>query len=111
MQKVRAMKRMKYVLVKTLQEIYFKTIVPSLTYCILIWGSCSTAVFSSLDSIHSREARIIFNLNSSMSVAECFLNSHWPSIPYFYKKSALLFMDKVHFDSLSFWPDELFANL
>ena len=41
-----------------------------------------------------------------MSVAECFLNSHWPSIPYFYKKSALLFMDKVHFDSLSFWPDE-----
>ena len=57
--KVKAMKRMKYLPVKTLQEIYFKTIIPSLTYCILIWGNCSTALFSSLDWIHSRAARII----------------------------------------------------
>ena len=57
--KVKAMKRMKYQPVKTLQETYFKTIIPSLTYCILIWGNCSTALFSSLESTHSRAARII----------------------------------------------------
>ena len=57
--KVKAMKRMKYQPVKTLQETYFKTIIPSLTYCILIWGNCSTALFSSLESTHSRAAGII----------------------------------------------------
>ena len=55
--KVKAMKRMKYQPVKTLQETYFKTIIPSLTYC--IWGNCSTALFSSLESTHSRAAGII----------------------------------------------------
>ena len=109
-QKVKAMKRIKYLLVKTLQEIYFQTIIPSLTYCILIWGNCSTALFSSLDSIHSRAARIIFNLDSSISDAECLLNSHSPSISYFYEKSVLVFIHKVYFDSLSFWPDELFSE-
>ena len=55
---------MKYQPVKTLQEIYFKTIIPSLTFCILIWGNCSTALFSSLESTHSKAAGIIYNLDS-----------------------------------------------
>ena len=78
-QKVKAIKRMKHLPLKTLQVIYFKAIFPSITYSILIWGNCSTAPFSSLDSIHTRAARIIFNLDSSISDAECLLNSHWPS--------------------------------
>ena len=49
-QKVGALKRMKYLPVKTLQEIYFKTIILSATYCILIWGKCSTALLSHLES-------------------------------------------------------------
>lgn len=94
---------MKYLPVKTLQEIYFKTIILSLIYCILIWGNCSTALFSSLESTHLREARIIFNL-------DCLLNSHWPSVSYFHKKYVLVFMHKVYFNSLSFWPDELYLK-
>ena len=85
-QKVKAMKRLKYLPVKTLQEICFKTIVLSPTYCILIWGNCSTALFSPLDSIHSKAARIILNLDLSISDAKCLLNSHWPSFSHFYKK-------------------------
>ena len=37
MNKVGALKRMKYLPVKTLAEIYFKTIIPSVTYGILTW--------------------------------------------------------------------------
>ena len=96
-------KQMKYLPVKTLQEIYFKTTIPSLIYCILIWGNCSTALFSSLESTHLREVRIIFNL-------DCLLNSHWPSVSYFHKKYVLVFMHKVYFNSLSFWPDELYLK-
>ena len=95
--KVKAMKRMKYLPVKTLQEIYFKTVIPSLTYCILIWGNCSTALFSSLESTHSRAAGIIYNLDSFISDAGCLLNSYWPSVSYFYKNSVYSY---TSFDSL-----------
>ena len=88
-------KQMKYLLVKTLQEIYFKTIIPSLIYCILIWGNCSTALFSSLESTHLREVRIIF------------IYSQWPSVSYLFY---IVFMHKVYFNSLSFWPDELYLK-
>ena len=84
--------------------------IPSATYCILIWGNCSTALLSHLESIHSRAVRIIFNLDPSLSDAECFLKTHWPSISYFYKKSVLIFMHKVYFDSLSFLPVELVSK-
>ena len=100
---LKQIKQMKYLPVKTLQEIYFKTTIPSLIYCILIWGNCSTALFSSLESTHLREVRIIFNL-------DCLLNSHWPSVSYFHKKYVLVFMHKVYFNSLSFWPDELYLK-
>ena len=69
-QKVGALKRKKYLPVKTLQEIYFKTIILSVTYCILIWGNCSTALLSNLDFVHLRAARIIFNPDLSLSDAE-----------------------------------------
>ena len=38
-------KQMKYLPVKTLQEIYFKTTIPSLIYCILIWGTALQPFF------------------------------------------------------------------
>ena len=66
--------------------------------------------FSHLESIHSRAVRIIFNLDPSLSDAECFLKTHWPSISSFYKKSVLIFMHKVYFDSLSFLPVELVSK-
>ena len=100
--KVGALKRMKYLPVKTLAEIYFKTIIPSVTYGILSWGNCSMTLLSHLDTVHSRAARIIYSLDSSLSDAECLLTSSWPPISYFYKKCVLLFMHKVYFDSLSF---------
>ena len=102
MNKVGALKRMKYLPVKTLAEIYFKTIIPSVTYGILCWGNCSTTLLSHLDTVHSRAARIIYSLDSSLSDAECLSTSNWPPISYFYKKCVLLFMHKVYFDSLSF---------
>ena len=46
--KVGALKRMNYLSVKTLAEIYFKTIIPSVTYGNLAWGNISTTLFSHL---------------------------------------------------------------
>lgn len=110
MNKVGALKRMKYLPVKTLAEIYFKTIIPSVTYGILSWGNCSTTLLSHLDTVHSRTTRIIYNLHSSFSESECLLNSSWPPISYFYMKCVLLFMHKVYFDLLSFSFGDLFSK-
>ena len=69
---------------ETLQEIYFKTTIPSVTYCILILGNFSTTLLSHLASVHSRAARVIFNFDLFLSDAECLLlKSNWPSISYF----------------------------
>ena len=99
-QKIGALKRMNYLPVKTLQEIYLKTIIRNVTYCTSIWGNCATDILSNLDFVHSRAVIIIFNLYLSLSDAKCLSKCNWPSISYFYKKSVLIFKHKVYFDSL-----------
>ena len=64
-QKVGALKRMRILPKKVLEEIYFKSIIPSVTYGISIWGNCSPSALNSLHHIHAREARIVINLNST----------------------------------------------
>ena len=48
---------------KTLLDLYYKVILPSITYALPIWG-CTTNKneFNSLESIHCRDARVIYNL-------------------------------------------------
>ena len=43
-------------------DFYFKVILPSMTYGLLIWGSCGKTLFSSLERLHVRAARIIHRL-------------------------------------------------
>lgn len=86
-----------------LQDIYFKTIMPSLTYCILIWRNCPTT-FKCREKIFSLDLSIIFSCWMSFEL------SLRPSFSYFYKKSVFVFMDKVYFDSLSFSPDKQFSK-
>ena len=42
--------------------IVFKTWINSVTYGMLVWGSCGQILFSNLESMHVRAAKIIFNL-------------------------------------------------
>ena len=47
-----------------LEEIYFNGIVPSITYCIAIWGCCSPSTFKVLEHLHLKAAKLIHNLPS-----------------------------------------------
>ena len=51
-QKVGALKRMRQLPPKIFEEIYFKSIIPAVIYCILVWGNCSSALLNSLNPIH-----------------------------------------------------------
>ena len=58
-QKVGALKRMRQLPPKVLEEIYFKSIIPAVIYGIVVWGNCSSPMLNSLNPIHERAARLI----------------------------------------------------
>ena len=82
-QKVGAFKRMRILPKKVLEEIYFKTIIPSVTYGISVWGNCSPSAPDSLNHIHARAAHIVNNLDSTMADDTCLMKSDWLPISYF----------------------------
>ena len=42
---------------------YFKVILPSVTYGLVVWGSCGKSLFDELEKIHVRAAKIIYGLD------------------------------------------------
>ena len=86
---------MSYLPKSTLEEIYFKTIIPSITYGISVWGNCSQSLLNSLDHIHARACRIINRLPSSQESSSCLLQCNWLPINYLYKRCILLKMHQI----------------
>ena len=87
-QKVGALKRMRQLPPKVLEEIYFKSIIPAVIYGIDVWGNCSSAMLNSLNPIHDRVARLIHDQDDLQSL-------NWLPLSYFYKRRLLLFMFDV----------------
>ena len=55
---------------------YFKVILASVTYGLVLWGSCFNAdLFDSLERLHYRVTRIIFNLPKDMRSLDVFKTS------------------------------------
>ena len=95
---------------KVLEEIYFKSIIPSVTYGISVWGNCSPSALDSLNHIHARAARIVNNLDSTMADDTCLMKSDWLAISYFYKKSVLFLLHKVYYGTTTQSICELFSK-
>ena len=81
---------------KMLEEIYFKAIVPSVTYGFSVWGNYQPSSLTSLNSLHARASRIINNLQPSLADDVCLAKSNWLPISYFYKRSVVMLMHKVY---------------
>ena len=78
--KVKLLHRFKSLPSQILEPIYFKGILPSVTYGISVWGNCSEAKLDGLEKIHLRAAKLIFKQQIPPS---------WKSLSYFYKKRLL----------------------
>ena len=78
-QKVNQLKRLKYLTKDTLQSIYFTSIIPTVTYCNLVWGTCSPTLLHEVEHIHARAAKIIYRL-SDVSNQEALIIAGWESI-------------------------------
>ena len=60
--KVRQLKRFKYLPTSTLETIYFSSIVPTIIYCSLVWGTSTPSLMNKLEHIHARGAKTIHRL-------------------------------------------------
>ena len=74
---------------KVLEEIYFKTVVPGVTYCIPVWGGCTAPLFNKLEEIHTKAARHIHDLPRDRDNTYILQKANWLPLSYMYKKAIL----------------------
>ena len=88
---------------------YFKAILPAVTYGLVLWGSCFNADhFYSLERLHCRAARIIFNLSKDITSSDVLIQADWHPLSYCYELVLLKLMHKAFHDEL---PQVLSDNI
>ena len=80
-QKVNQLKRHKYLTKDTLQSIYFTGIIPTVTYCNLVWGTCSPTLLHEVEHTNARAPKIIYLFRlSDVSNQDALTIAGWVSI-------------------------------
>ena len=83
------------------QDLYFKVILPSVTYGLILWGSCCNSdLFQSMERLHCRAARLIFNLPKDMASADVLQRAQWPTLSIDYKSAIFICLHKAFHDTL-----------
>ena len=83
------------------QDLYFKIILPSVTYGLILWGSCCNSdLFQSLERLHCRAARLIFNLPKDMTSADVLQRAQWQTLSTYYKLTIFICFYKAFHDRL-----------
>ena len=90
------LRRISFLPIATQEEIYFKTIVPSVVYGILVWGSCSHSGLQPLEDLHARAARIIHRLPKEIPVEERIIKTRWKPLSYPHKRRLRIFIFEVY---------------
>ena len=82
--KISKLKQMKTFNRSTLESIFFKGILASVTYCISLWGSSNLLV--DLKDSHIRAARLIHNISISTPKHEVLSMAKWTPLHHMYKR-------------------------
>ena len=91
-------------------DFYFKVILPSITYGIGVWGSCSKTHFTELEKIHVRAAKINFKLDWSTPSAEVLSRVKWPSLENIYTTRTLVLAHSVFYCNAPSEVQNIFAK-
>ena len=71
-------------------DFYFKVILPSVTYGLVVWGSCGESLFDELEKIHVRAAKIIYGLDWHTPSDQVLAQSKWPTVKDLYEYRLLM---------------------
>ena len=67
-------------------DLYFKIILPSVLYRLVVWGGCpNTDLLQCLELLYRRAARILYNLAQDMHTDEVYRHSNWNTLTFYYK--------------------------
>ena len=100
--KLNLLKKYSFLKRRALLDLYFKVILPSVTYGIIVWGGCNNSNhIQALETLHRRAARIIFNLQWDTPSDTVMEITKWDSILDLYKLSLIKGQMNQNFDILS----------
>ena len=84
--KLNLLKRSSFLSRNALLDLYFKIILPSVLNGLVVWGGCpNTDLLQSLELLHRRAARIIYNLPHDTPTDELYRHSNWNTLTLYYK--------------------------
>ena len=99
--KLDLLKRSRFPPTKVLRDFYFKVILPSVKYGLVLWGACCDSdLFHSIERLHCRASRIIFNLPKDMASCDALGYDQWPTLFLYYKLDIFKLFYKAHNDGL-----------
>ena len=94
--KLNLLKRSSFLSRNALLDLYFKIILPSVLYGLVVWGGCPNAeLLHSLEVLHRRAARIIYNLPRDMATEEVYRHSNWNTLTLYYKLRLIKLLHSV----------------
>ena len=82
-----------------LKSIYLKGVLPTVLYCIAIWGSCNDNMMQSLEKIHIRAARFICRLKKNIPNSDVLEKCKWKPLSYYYKKRLACIAHSIYYES------------
>ena len=90
-----AIKRIGYFLpFEILLKVYNSLVQPRFDYCNVVWGNCSKSLFSKLQKLQSRVARILTFSNYDCSTSELFQNLNWSKLVHQHVVSKAIMMHR-----------------
>lgn len=99
--KLGSLKKSRFLSRNIRQDLYFQIILPSETYGLILWGSCCKSdLFQSLERLHCRAARLIFNLLKDVTSADVQQRAQWQTLSIYYKSAIFICFYKTFHDKL-----------
>jgi hypothetical protein len=109
-QKLNLLKSLYFLPIQAKLDFYFKVVLPSITYGILIWGSCGKTMFNELERIHVRAAKVIFGLDWYTSGIDVLAKVKWFTLNTMYKQQLLYLAYKNYYNLLPATLQSLFIK-
>ena len=97
--KLNLLKRSSFLSRDILKDVYLKTILPSVSYALPIWGSFTNKDrFLALESLRCRAAKLINGLTRDMPCVEILKIAKWDSLHFMYKVKLATLAYKIFYD-------------
>eukprot|EP00794_Sanderia_malayensis_P008603 gene8603-9531_t len=97
--KIKELKRFRYLPKHVQEDIYYKRVIPAVTYCIAIWGTASPSHLEELETLQAKTAKFIFNIKEKCLDEDLLTKAKWKPLSYIYKRRLLTWMHQIYYET------------